>query len=280
MLEPAHQTLPDGKRVRVARTGDGPPLVLTHGYPGNLRIFTRLADELADDFEVIAFDWPGLGGSEAWEGGAAPEQMADRLVALLEAWDRESVYLAGMDMGGQPALVATAEFPERIRKLAVMNSLVVGEESTSWEIALLRKFGFNRFALRHLPSVVFVRALWTFLPFGSSLTTEVRADLWRHFRRPEVREFVTRMCAGYEAALDRLPNYYEAIERPTLALWGAEDKHFPPTQGRRLAEMLKPASLEILPDGHHWMVWHRPEAVAEQLRAHFLGDEESPPGRA
>lgn len=270
MLEPDLQTLPNGRTLRVARIGDGPPLVVTHGYPGNLQIFSRLATELADDFEVVAFDWPGLGGSQPWAGGAAPEQMADRLVELLDVWDDESVYLAGMDMGGQPALVAAARSPGRIRRLAVMNSLVVGEETTSWEIELLRQFGFNRFALRNLPTIVFLRALWTFLPRGDALTSEVRDDLWRHFRREEVREFVTRMCAGYEAALERMPEYYDAIETPTLVLWGEEDKHFPPRQAEQLAGMLEPSTLRILEGAYHWMVWQKPAEVADHLRRYFL----------
>ncbi|HEY7544564.1 MAG TPA: alpha/beta fold hydrolase, partial [Blastocatellia bacterium] len=60
----------NGKRLRVARAGSGPPLVLLHGYPDNLQIWSRLAPLLGERFEVIAFDWPGMGRSELWSGGA------------------------------------------------------------------------------------------------------------------------------------------------------------------------------------------------------------------
>ena len=206
MLDTSIETLPNGRRLRVARLGAGPPLLLLHGYPDNLQIFCRVARELARDFRVIAFDWPGMGASEEWPGGASPTQMAERLVALLDAWDIERADLLGADMGGQPALVAAAEFPERVRRLTVMNSLVLWDEETSWEIALLRRHGWNRLVLEHLPRLVFRRALATFLPRDDGLPRALRDDLWQHFRQPAVRRYVARMCAGYQGALPRLPH--------------------------------------------------------------------------
>jgi len=48
MLAAEIQVLPDGHRLRVARLGSGPPAVLLHGYPENLRIWCELAPRLAD----------------------------------------------------------------------------------------------------------------------------------------------------------------------------------------------------------------------------------------
>ena len=61
MLTTTLKTLSSGRQLRVARIGSGPPLVLLHGYPDNLQIWSELALRLADKFEVIAFDWPGMG---------------------------------------------------------------------------------------------------------------------------------------------------------------------------------------------------------------------------
>ena len=70
MLAASVEVAPNGRRVRVARLGSGPPLALLHGYPDNLQIFSELAPRLAGSFSVIAFDWPGMGRSDAWPGGA------------------------------------------------------------------------------------------------------------------------------------------------------------------------------------------------------------------
>ena len=62
--------LSNGKHLRIARLGHGPPIVFLHGYPENLQVWSRVAPLLADRFEVIAFDWPGMGYSDEWSGGA------------------------------------------------------------------------------------------------------------------------------------------------------------------------------------------------------------------
>ncbi len=269
MLDPRRKTLPNGKALRYVREGHGPPLILTHGYPENLQIYSRLVPLLKENFDVIAFDWPGLGGSEAWSGGKAPEHKVDRLMTLMDVWDLESACLCGNDMGGQPVLVAAAEHPDRIDGIAVMNSLLYGEEETSWEIDLLRKFKFNRFVLRHLPHLVFYRALWTFLPLNTPLDRYVKNDLWKHFRQSDVREFIIRMCAAYEGALPRMPDYYNRVDEPVLVLWGENEKHFPPHHARRLTDQISQAELEIVEEGDHWMMWQKPDAVASALVSFF-----------
>src|SRR5207253_909928 len=138
---------------------------------------------LADRFEVIAFDWPGMGQSDAWTGGTTPGHQAERLCKLLDWWGIERAHIAGADMGGQPALVFAARYPTRIGRLIVMNSLTHGDAETSWEIRVLRKFGWNRLILRRFPALVFRPAERTFLPAGTRLAPELRSDLWESFRR-------------------------------------------------------------------------------------------------
>jgi pimeloyl-ACP methyl ester carboxylesterase len=266
MLETVCETLPNQRRLRMARVGTGPPLVLLHGYPDNLQIWCELAPRLADFRHVIAFDWPGMGQSEAWPGGATPMLMAERLVSLLDSWHIERADVAGIDMGGQPALVFAARHPERIGRLIVMNSLVFGDEATSWEIRVLRRFGWNRLIIRSLPRLVFRRARRTFLPRGVELPAPLYTDLWQGFRQPQVRAFIAKMCAGYQGTLPQLPALYRQIHCPALVLWGERDKHFPPVHAERLHAAIAGSRLEIVPAGEHWMPWYLAETVAARMR--------------
>jgi pimeloyl-ACP methyl ester carboxylesterase len=268
LLHTGFETLADGSRVRVARAGTpgaNPPLVLLHGYPDNALIWSRLAPLLASHAEVIAFDWPGMGDSPAWAGGGTPRHQAERLLRLVDHWQLERVALVGMDMGGQPALAFAALHPRRISHLTVMNSLVIPDADTSWEIRLLRRYGWNRWLLRHLPGLVFRRAVRTSLPRGEPLPDELRDELWRCFSRPEVRASIAKMCAGYQGTLDQLPELYARVACPTLVLWGRNDVHFPPRHGEDLQRMIRGSQLVLLDGGHHWMAWHRAEAVAEAI---------------
>lgn len=270
MLETTLETFPNGKRLRIARLGSGPPLVLLHGYPENLQIWSELAPKLAESFDVIAFDWPGMGYSEPWPGGASPFQMATRLVSILDFLKIPRAMLMGLDMGGQPALVCAANNADRVSGLVVTNSLVMWDEATSWEIKLLRKFQLNRLIIRYLPRIVFHRAEQTFLPSPISLTQDLRRDFWLGFRQPRVRAFISRMCAGYQATLPRLPELYSKISCPTMILWGEKDRHFPPSHGERLQQSIAGSSLEIVRGGEHWMVWCQAGDIASTL--HRFGE--------
>ena len=266
MLATSVKKLSSGRMLRIARVGSGPPVVLLHGYPDNLQIWSELAIRLADHFEVIAFDWPGMGYSEAWPGGTTPFHMAQRLHMILGELAIERATLVGMDMGGQPALVFAANYPERIDRLVVMNSLVLWDENTSWEIEVLRKYGWNRFILRNFPRLVFWRAEKTFLPCRCRLPLELRADLWESFSQSDVRLFIARLCAGYQGTLVQLPESYQKIACPTLVLWGEHDQHFPPNHAKRLCEEIPGSTLKIIPQAKHWMAWYLADEVAQSIR--------------
>jgi len=148
-----------------------------------------------------------------------------------------------------------------------MNSLVLWDEKTSWEIAVLRRFGWNRFLLNRFPRLVFERALRTFLPPGDCLPADLRNDFWTSFQTPDVRRFIARMCAGYQGTLPRLPEIYAQITCPTLLLWGGRDRHFPPSHAERLHQLIPGSRCEILPDGGHWMVWTGAAEVASRILA-------------
>jgi pimeloyl-ACP methyl ester carboxylesterase len=263
-----------GKRVRVARLGSGVPVILLHGYPDNLQIWSELAPRLATQFEVIAFDWPGMGHSEAWPGGATPFDMAKRLLALMDAWGVERAAVVGHDMGGQPALAFAAGHPKRVSHLVVMNSLVIWDEKTSWEINLLRRFGWNRVLLERLPRAVFFRAIRTFLPRSYRLPQELLDDLWECFQQREVRHFVVRLCAGYQGSLPKLQQSYPAIKASSLFLWAGRDKHFPVAHGRELGALVPEAQVEEIPEAEHWMALYLAEQVSARI-SRFLGTSDA-----
>jgi pimeloyl-ACP methyl ester carboxylesterase len=267
MLNTGIDLMADGIRVRVARLGTAldEPIVLLHGYPDNVQVWSQLAPILAMDRTVIAFDWPGMGASDAWKGGTTPWHQSDRLIALFDHWGIGRAIVVAMDMGGQPALVFAARHPQRIHRLIVMNSLVMWDERTSWEIALLRRFGWNRWLLRHCPGLIFRRALRTVLPVGQHVSAAVRNDMWECFRRDEVRAFIARLCAGYQGTLAQLPEVYAQVSCPTLILWGEDDAHFPVAHAQRLHALIPHAKIQVIHGGAHWMVWHQADACAAYI---------------
>lgn len=265
MLDTVTEVLPNGKKIRVARLGTGVPVIMLHGYPENLQVWNDLAKKLSAHYEVIAFDWPGMGYSEEWSGGATPKHMAKRLAELMDMWKIDKAHLVGQDMGGQPALVFAAQFPSRTISLTVMNSLVQWDVKTSWEISVLRKLKFNMLIIKYFPRLVYMRALSTFLAKGAKVDAGINEDMWKAFSQQRVRNFIVRMCAGYEAQLKKLPELYRQVKCPVFICWGEREKHFPPVHAIKLKENIPHARLDIISGGEHWMCIDKSEEIAGKL---------------
>src|SRR6185436_6637882 len=62
-LQPRYDTVA-GRRVRYVRTGEGPPVVLLHGFASSIYSWSEIIPELARDHDVVAVDFPAFGGSE------------------------------------------------------------------------------------------------------------------------------------------------------------------------------------------------------------------------
>ncbi|NNE73096.1 MAG: alpha/beta fold hydrolase [Acidimicrobiales bacterium] len=128
----------------------------------------------------------------------------------------------------------------------------------------MRRLGLNRLVLRYGARVVFERAQRTFLEHGR-LPAAIANDLWRGFRRDEVRAHLRRMCAGYQASLPRVTRLFADIDIDTMVVWADADPHFPLAQAEALVAALPSAQLRTLPGASHWFMWDRPDEVADTL---------------
>ena len=270
MLTEIRYTEIDSKKLRYFTMGDPklPALVLLHGYPDNLMIWHQLAPLLAKTYFVLGFDWPGMGESEEWKGGATPLIMAHHLKKIITHFDIHETTLLAQDMGGQAALMFAATYPESTRAVFVMNSLLMWNQKTSWEITLLRKFKFNEFAISYFPSVVFRRAMHTFLKRPADLDKDVKQDLWNSFKKQGVRSFIVRMCAAYGAQLKRLPNHYVTITCPVHLIWAEHGKHFPINHAYAFQKLCKQTVITSIKGGRHWMVLDKHQQIADLITSH------------
>ncbi len=264
-LLPIHWERVDGSLVRTARLGQGPPLVLVHGYPETLQIFCRLAPQLAARHQVFAFDWPGQGYSERLGDDASQAGLAAQLARLVEHWGLQRFTLVAQDMGAPPALRYAADHPDRVERVVVMNSLLFGDAATSREIAIMRTSGLQRLAFSWTPDLVYQQCKRTFLPAGADIPASLEADFSGAFQRGEVRRWLSRMCDAYEAAMSEQPAHYWKVQAPVLALWAEHDHHFPLEQAHRLVQLRPQTRLVVVPGGEHWMVWSRASWVAAAI---------------
>ncbi|HWC25600.1 MAG TPA: alpha/beta hydrolase [Solirubrobacteraceae bacterium] len=106
-------------RLHAVIGGEGPPLLLVHGWPENWYAWRLLMPALARDFEVVAVDQRGMGLSDKPAGGYDTGTLAHDLVALMNALGHEWFAVVGHDTGFAIAYALAADHPHRIARVAL-----------------------------------------------------------------------------------------------------------------------------------------------------------------
>jgi haloacetate dehalogenase len=113
-------------KYRVGSAGDGPALLLLHGFPQSHYCWRKVAPALSGGQAVVVCDLKGCGGSRAPEGGPLGEgyskrEIAAELVDVMGALGFERFSVAGHDRGGRVAYRMALDHPDAVRRLAVLN---------------------------------------------------------------------------------------------------------------------------------------------------------------
>jgi pimeloyl-ACP methyl ester carboxylesterase len=106
--------------------GDGPPLLLVHGWPQTWYAWRLVMPTLARDFQVIAVDQRGIGLSDRPQDGYDTGTLAGDLAALMDALGHQRFAMVGHDTGMWIGYALAAEHPERLDRLAVAETPIPG----------------------------------------------------------------------------------------------------------------------------------------------------------
>jgi len=123
----------EGKKLHYLTAGQGPALILLHGYTQTSRMWRPLIDKLKDKFTVIAPDLPGIGDSDIPKDGRDMKTAAIRIHALAKSIGVTKARVVGHDIGLMVAYAYAAQFSAEVEKLVVMDAFLPGVEG--WELA-------------------------------------------------------------------------------------------------------------------------------------------------
>jgi pimeloyl-ACP methyl ester carboxylesterase len=113
-------------RLHAVTGGQGPPLLLVHGWPQTWYAWRMLMPALARDFQVVAVDQRGIGLSDKPPDGYDTATLASDLVALMTALGHRRFALYGTDVGMPIAYALAADHPERLERLVVSEAPLPG----------------------------------------------------------------------------------------------------------------------------------------------------------
>ncbi|GAA1184747.1 alpha/beta hydrolase [Streptomyces hebeiensis] len=266
------RVLAGGVEFNVALAGEGPAVLLLHGFPHTWRVWTDVIAGLAADHRVIAPDLRGFGASAPTPGGFDAATLAADAEALLTALGETSAAVVGIDAGTPPAFLLALRDPGLVRRLVVMESLLGGLPGAEEFLAAGPPWWFGFHSEPGLAESVLTgseaRYIGWFLDSGT-LGEGVR---------PALRDAFVHAYTGREA-LRRAFSYYRALPTsarqirsavasarltvPTMAV-GADPV------GRALEQQLRPVADDlvghVVEDCGHIIPLHRPEALLGLLR--------------
>jgi len=106
--------------------GDGPTIVMIHGFGAALDWWDEIAPRLAEDHRVIRLDLIGHGGTEAPQRGYSIERQAALVAAVLDAQEAGKVVVIGHSMGGEVATALAEARPDRVEKIVLIDTPPAG----------------------------------------------------------------------------------------------------------------------------------------------------------
>jgi haloacetate dehalogenase len=233
----------NGRRLRLRRGGEGPPLLLLHGNPQTHAMWHRIAPALAERFSLICPDLPGYGLSSKPPATAdhalmSKRAMAADLLALMRGLGHERFAVISHDRGARVAHRLALDAPEAVERLCVMDIIPTIEHFERADM----KFGMGYYHWFFLaqphdrPERMILRDVEDWFDLHTArepkdkgfFHPEARADYLAALRTEGT---VRAICEDYRAAAtidlehDRASRAAgERICRPLLALWGAKGK--------------------------------------------------------
>ncbi len=254
-----------GRRVWVASSGDGPPLVYLHGA-GDLDGWGPALSLLAAEFTVYRPDHPGFNRSDDDPSVDSVLDLAFSYLDLLSVLGLDSASLVGVSLGGWIAAQIAVLAPGQVTRLVLAGPAGLRAEAGAPDIftlspAQLAELNFHRADLRA-----------SAVSAADSLSAD--PDLFQRYLR---NRMATAHLAWNPYLHDpKLADRLHRVRCPVLVLWGAQDQVLPAGGGHRWAQALGNGTrLEIIPDSGHLPHLERPEAFAALVRE-FLLTEDAP----
>jgi poly(3-hydroxyalkanoate) depolymerase len=250
----------DATSLRVARIGQGEPLLLINGLGANLEMWHPLVRELTGDRELIAFDLPGTGGSARPRWPLRMPQLARLVAGLLDELGHQQLDVLGYSLGGIVAQELAHRAPGRVRRL-VLCATTPGLPSMPPDPIVT--------ALMLTPARYWNRALAELiLPVIAGGRTArdprvLRAGLEQRLVQPP-------SALGYLYQLYALSGWsshpwIRTLPHPTLVVHGDRDPVVPLVNGRYLADALPHGRLEVVRGAGHLFLLDEPRSVTGAL---------------
>lgn len=229
--------------------GEGPVMLMLHGWKDTLHTFDPLLPELAKKFRVVRVDMPGFGASELPPAAWALDDYVDFVAAFIAKLDLSVEVLVGHSFGGRVNIKGVSRGTLIPHKIVLIASAGVAERKTLRNRSLKALAKVGKLALLPLPQRV-----------KNSLRSRLYKNIQSDYENagPLKETFVRVIAENLSAAAAR-------IKTPTLLIWGSADTQTTLEEGARLSRLISGSRLEVIQAAGHFVHREHPEAVASMI---------------
>jgi pimeloyl-ACP methyl ester carboxylesterase len=270
-------TTVDDLNLQYLTAGNGPAVLLLHGYAETSRMWRPLIPRLAANFTVIAPDLPGIGDSDIPKDGLDMASAARRIHTLIKELGITKTAVVGHDIGLMVAYGYAAQFPQDVERLVLMDAFLPGVEG--WE-AIYNNPGIWHFrfngptpeALVEGRERTYFEHFWNNFAANKaqSIPEDDRQAYAAAYARPgRMRSAWQYFVSFQQAAKDFAQLSKTKLPMPVLSIGGGA------ANGDALAKQvelvaLHPASI-VLPETGHWLMEEKPQETMDALTRFLNG---------
>lgn len=248
--------------------GAGEPVVFLHGFPTSGHLWTDVVPLVPPGHRVVVVDLLGYGRSDRPLGQPVTIRAhADRMIELLDNLGINYACVVGHDIGGGIAQWMAVRYPQRVSRLLLVDSVGFADWPTRY-VKLARAM---LPLTRHLPATWLLSILRTDLLRGyqdhdrGARSVELYV---RPFASVEGRDaFMEHLLALESSETAALAPRLGEIVAPTALVWGRSDPFLPLALGQRLRQAIPGATLDVVPNGSHFLPEDAPARVGDALAA-------------
>ena len=238
--------------------GRGQPVILLHGWLGSWALWQDTMTHLGKSFRTYALDFWGFGESGTRRNSYRVSDFVSLLNQFMENLGITSAPLVGHSMGGTISLLAATQFPERVKKVAVIGSPLVG---TSLSIPL--KMAGNRMVARQLfqSMSVFRLGMRLYAPMicrDKRFVEMIDQDLTRTTLEAFLTSIFTLRNTDLRMAM-------RGVKIPVMGMYGANDRIVNPKQWQVLQEYIPHTQIEWFSNAGHFIMLDEPALYLEKI---------------
>ncbi len=248
----------DGLKIYYEAIGKGEPIVLLHGWGVDTNVMRPIIRMLQDygKSQVYALDFPGFGLSELPEDSWDLNQYVSFVVHFFDLFHLQCVDVLGHSFGGRVAIKLAKEYPERVKRLILVDSAGIRPKRTLRYHVRVGSVKFLRTLTSIIPNTYLKKGVTRFILSLGSQDYQKAGELRKTF---------------VKVVNEDLRPLLPFIRNPTLIIWGDKDLETPLSDGLLMKQFIPNSRLEVLNGSGHFPFIDNPLKF-KKLLLDFLGE--------